>query len=394
MKKNTKFKLDIDDNPFDHLWLYRIDEKGRMIFSATGLGKLDVIWQVGKRNVIETKQIYKFPNLKQTNYEITMPIQWVKFIGGEGYESDSAIKVDQIKIKFNNGKEKGLISYIEEKINDLNIYTIIHSKGTQERINYEEIVSKLLSRSLSVSCYFDSSWNYVNGCENIFESNELLDQLLISSLFINARWGDRRSHLILFSLIRDRVKSHSKYLFRYYNIPYDAGSEVDLLDSELELLELTSDVILDKNKLPKRYKYHLNNNNSFYYFMTGGFLNGINKKQYYSVIRQFIRDKYYKNETFSQKTLSLESEMEKENTEGENRELTNKLKEDNQNRDMTISFDRIKHNLSEEEQAILEMNLFQGLTLEEIGEKIGMQKSGVFKKINKIIQKVKDLINK
>ncbi len=86
MKKNTKFKLDIDDNPFDHLWLYRIDEKGRMIFSATGLGKLDVIWQVGKRNVIETKQIYKFPNLKQTNYEITMPIQWVKFIGGEGYE--------------------------------------------------------------------------------------------------------------------------------------------------------------------------------------------------------------------------------------------------------------------------------------------------------------------
>lgn len=393
MDKSEKLKPYKDEYSLEDFWLSRAD----------GIVRLNPFICVGKYNVIDVKEIYKYPDLKQTDYEIILPIQEKiilgKKVGEYEYHSKTAIKVEEIRIRFKNGKEETLTSYINNKLGLPDLYTIIHSKGTKEKVNYDEISSKILNQLLSVLCRSNNSWIFSGGNNNIFESKELLDQLLITSLFINSRWGDKKSHLILYTLIRDRIKKFSKMMFRHYYIPCDENSEIELMDSEIELLELTSNIILDKNNLPKRYKYSLNNKVSFYYHMTGGLTNTQeNEKTYHSVIKQYIRDNFVKDrkqEDFQRKNISLDKIVkDDEGSEIKIIDKYTKIEAEAKNKEATISFELIKHKLTKEEQDIFQMRIFEALNLEEIGKKLGIQKSAVSKRLNKVIEKVKSIINK
>jgi RNA polymerase sigma factor (sigma-70 family) len=394
MKKEEYKKLDIKpliDPLYDPF--AEIDEKGRLILKAEGFLRYEKI-RGASFNMIEDipypldfNTIYKWPKLNQTNYQIDLnPISIkvlvgsVKTPGGSvgqyGFQSDKAMRFKDIKIQYKD-KKTTLISYIDDK---RSVLDILQRQNRKQSVNtgYNMLGSKNVSRILSIG----SSWewtgkiiNTIGGNPNIFESNELLDQMVIATLLQFARRGHRVSHNILLALLVNKVEWSTKKIVE--SIHY-----VETREFQDEAISFLGQVICNSHKA-KRFMFTLNNSQSLQHWLLGT----RKQKGWIPKLQEYFKDRLTKPRNELKYRFTPE-EKEKEETSLSKKEDGKNEYELQKAADIALLKDRITQ-LPRRDRDILLMRYYEGLSLETIGERFSIKKARVSQIVNGEIQKLR-----
>ncbi len=381
----------MDVNPFDHMWLYRTDKKGRMVFFASGFQKLfegtiGGFYDHPFIDLIEFEKIYKWPKLQARNYNIQINPHKISFVtDGKVWRYENSMYLSEVKGTFPNGATN-LASYINQKINELNLINFLTSHRLNKSASERIVSSRKTSMVLSSSLKLDKSWNIVDGCPDIFESDDLLDQLLIYILVKYSRWGDDGHTIALITLISlfdDKINYIVRSLFR--NVKED---DVEFLISEMR--DLSFQIIKDDKRLKRKGDhFELNKVYSLGFFIAAPIRTEKNNKKYFiSKIQEHLAD-YRQNIERSGKILPKTMAVEGA--------------EDASDDDFfgaDPSFDPSKHldeldtqrgymKLPPEDKILFQQRFVNGETLEEIGKRLKLSRSAISKRIDKMILRLR-----
>ncbi len=313
-------------NEMSEWWLSYTDEQGRKIYRSNALGRLmaDSFSDDPPPGWIELDKIYKWPDLEQTGYEISFEPKDVSIIGGGILRLKNAVRIKDIKIKFqkNNKDQKSLRSYLSDKDLYLDILTsfALHQASKRQahpENKYNILGSTNLSKILSVQGTWDSQGN-ITGNPNIFESDELLDQLTLTMLILHARWGHNKSLQILLALLNKTVEN---FIINLYGISnegsklfymWDEQRREDILNT---VFSFVTDVFRNSDSLEPRFKFNINSKQSLLHFLAGKIVKE-NKQhnQWIPKIQEFLRDSNKKTrpEAVSRLTIPYEGQTAEE----------------------------------------------------------------------------------
>ncbi len=393
--KKPKNNLGADSLFFNNPLAY-IDEKGRFIYKASGFFRLEKIYGASYGIAGEVSRpldfdtVYKWPNLKRDGYElISEPNEITICGGGKVTRIDNALSFKDIEIKFNNRKDLvNLCSYIDDKKSSLEIFinvaSVLSEQGeidfANEQNNYLKIKSEKISSLLSFGSTFiikNKSMEVKGGDRYIFESDELIDQLTISTLLYFAKKEHIPSHNILIALLLDGLK---KFL-RSYTENIDEY-EKDILTNEA--LELISLVILNKNK---RFVFNPNNRQSLqHYFFGTGHPVTTNKGGWIPKIQEYLKDKNLEKHRLKEEATVVESRIEDKDYDKIYSDWGAFLRMD-QSAQTALIKDKTK-DWPAKDRDILYMHYLEGSTLEDIGKKYGVKKARISQILNKLVKKL------
>lgn len=392
-------KFGMESDWYD-LYPFRTNEQGINIIDSKSLLRLgvnDSFYSVHytRANILfDFKTVYGYPNLKQTGYGIDLAISdWTNYSEGEEFQYNQAMRLEEIKVKFPKQKhEKLLTLYLDSKVSDLEhvgelqyiLNEIYDEEPEGEFRGFKCLSPKNVSKILSsdYESRFSKIGDRINmeiiGNEWIFESRELLDQLVISMLIYCARqrqygWS-LVAHEILFVLLQEDIKRITLEYFQYVK-------RIKVMREEREEVlttaqQFVSRVILDDVSLPRRFRFVPDNNQSLRHFLVG--TGHMSQGGWIPKLQQ-----YFAEEILPHYVQDSQNRFDPEWREEEDLILSHigdeKLSRDF-NRDMVLS--QIRAEIAkwpEREREIFLMKYDEDLTLDKIGGHFSIKKSYVSK---------------
>ncbi|MDD2807375.1 MAG: hypothetical protein PHW95_02565 [Patescibacteria group bacterium] len=338
---------------------------------------------------LELDKVYKWPSLKQTHYQIDIEVDSPTIIlNGEIKDYKNIIYTKKTKvIRKGRGKdsEESLESYLNEKLGTISSFLMLSKKHSDDYI-------KLGSEKLSQLLSSEGSWEIkdkdisISGNLNIFESDELLDQLTISFLLKSAREGKGRllqdaAALILIALLYKRLNYQVESIFKDIK-------NIDCSETLDDAIHFAIKIIKDDETVPERFRFKSGNSSSLRFFLVGTSYSEAGENVFIPKIREYFRDKRLKYDKVSKEDYfsELSTEKDEEEIEFDVKDEKNNLK---LNEGLLASIDGVINNLSERDQAIWRMFL-DGRTGDEIGERFGLGKARISQILAEIRKKIMD----
>lgn len=399
-KEKPKFNIEGPSVDLENFWLYTTRKDGGIVFKATSLGRLlkDSFWDMVSSGLIELDSVYKIHELKQRDYVVNLKPQSMSIIsGGKVNRYENAMRIEHIKISLPNGEETSLISYVNSKVSQLGTHQMIKSAiHKREKLPGEPKFTSLITHQiLSYGYKSDNYWNPIAGEKNIFESGELLDQLLIHIIILHARSGHSKAIEVLLLLLRDTIEKNVRQQFKCYK-----ESDIDFLVREAN--KLAYQIITDKDLTRENDHFRLTKDGSgrsSIGFFIAGLPIGDNpkKKKFISKIQEHLKDK---REALNRTKKSMnESDYILDKDGNENNEddysiFDTTLSSQESEYRMLTSHDLafIKSKLSKEDSYLFNAYHLEELTLEEIGQVLGIQKAAVSKRVAKLNEVLKKYV--
>lgn len=411
----------ISHHTYNRLGLIPIDEQGREVWTSTFFEELledsldfSLIPHDIAHGLLDFETVYKWSNLEQSGYKIKVELVPHSIFGdrlGEGLHINQAMKWNDIKIRFGD-KTESLFSYLNNKKSDISLYVIgsMISRGIRrEEINHgigsvliyeavskhnldSETISQILSSGgKSVWDSYPKKLIVTDGHKNIFESDELLDQLAVTLLINIARAGYDNALYILMALLHNKIVDFLKFKFK----DLDKADFQDLISQTTEFI---GGVIKNEQTFPTRFKFPQTNKSSLVYWLLGNGRWVEKRSGFIPKLQEFLADKYVptiKKEKMVVGSLdaipesdtdshTTESSLLREIDQKDEEYWTDKHIKESQFRDLRKQLAK----LPERSQRILEM-YSEGFKLEEIGEQYGIKKSAVSKIISKNLNELR-----
>ncbi len=388
--KNSKNKIneDFDTDFFDPL--IKVGEDGRSIYNIEGFLRYTKIYGVFFDKIgdisypLDFNTIYKWPNLNQTNYQINLKPVSIKVLGDAvgqyKFQSDKAIQFKNIKIQFKH-KIIPLTSYIDDKKLILDMFVAFREiKGGNQvsSIEYSSLGLKRLNRLLSVGSTWNEWGDVSKGNQNIFESNELLDQMVIATLIQFAKQGHLVSHDILLAILADKIKWFTRKIVEPIH-------HIESREFEDEALSLISQIILNQHK---RFVFTPTNSQSLQHWLIGTGLPVEKKgsKKWIPKLQEYFKDKLQK---YYLETKHRFTPQEIEKKEISLEEIKDKESEYKLQKIAEIVILKEKINQLPSRVRDILLMWYEGFPLEVIGKKFGIKKARVSQIINKRIKELK-----
>lgn len=368
-------------------------------------------------------EVYKREKLKETGYKMNMTIDTV-ICGSVGQNTPSKTYRDVLDfskiILQKNDKKISISSYLRDKIWVIREILCSREVGRGIKNKYtDENISPLGSRNISKVLSSDFSLedlkinknnnNYSfeikKGNENIFESDELLDQLIVSFLIKIARHGHRHFSLVTIEILQALLFDQLFNDFKSYCFKNKIND--NYFDNKIrELVLFVYRVIKNDEGLPDRFKFKLNNKQSLRHWLFGDRnWKGLDEKRdniWFPKIFEYLQDEkkgdYFlsKGKKFKKEEISLEKKLPNRGDD-EGRLTVGDIIEDEdsfsaiQNKALVRQiFDYI-----EKEESNRDVNIFKdfvdGYKFEEIADKYNIKKA----RVSQIVTKTKNnILNK
>lgn len=399
----------INHHTFNRLGLIPINEQGKEVWTSAFFEELleDSLdfWLSPEHishSVLDFATVYRWPDLKQTGYKIEVnPVPYDELYAdslGRGSHIKQAMQLKKMKVKFET-KTQWLFSYLNEKKNDISLYVVgsMISRGIKrDKINHgigsvliyeaaskHNLDSKIISKILSsggkpVWDNYPKKLIVTDGHKNIFESDELLDQLTITLLISIARAGHDNALYILMSLLHNRITDFLKFKFTYLD-------EARFQDLVSQTTDFVSQVIKNDQTVKGRFEFSPTNDHSLAYFLLGGGRWNETGCGWIPKLQEFLADKYVPTIKKEKMVVSLNAIQESTDSDATESSL---LTDEHINKDQLQDLRNQLAKLSERSQQILKMHS-EGFKLKEIGEQYGIKKSAVSKIISKSLNELR-----